>query len=77
MAKGKSGPTVYEKQQSVIDSFSREIRNERFRTELNAVEQCIQQGLKNRAYVEKLRSTPAKPFISHYNPNSPLRNTNK
>jgi len=77
MAKGRPGPTVYEKQQSVIDGFAREIRNDRYRTQLNATEQAIQQGLKNRAYVEKLKAQPAKPFISHYNPNSPLRNLNK
>jgi hypothetical protein len=77
MAKGRSGQTMLEKQQSIMDSFTREIRNEKYRTELNAVEQAIERGRKNKAYLENLAKQPKKPFISFYNPNSPLRNTNK
>ena len=73
MAKGRSGPTVYEKQQSVIDGFAREIRNERNRTQLNATEQCIQNGIKNRDYVSKLVD---KPYISVRSEDSPLRGSN-
>ena len=73
MAKGRSGPTVYEKQQSVIDGFAREIRNERNRTQLNATEQCIQAGIKNRDYVSKLVD---KPYISVRSEDSPLRGSN-
>ena len=73
MAKGRSGPTVYEKQQSVIDGFAREIRNERGRTWLNATEQAIIQGIKNREYVSKLVD---KPYISVNTQDSPLRGSN-
>ena len=73
MAKGRSGPTVYEKQQSVIDGFARDIRNERNRTQLNATEQCIQAGIKNREYVSKLVD---KPYISVRSEDSPLRGSN-
>jgi hypothetical protein len=76
MAKGRSGPTVYEKQQSVIDGFAREIRSEKYRTQLNATEQCIQQGLRNKAYLEKLQSQPSKPYISVNSQDSPLRGSN-
>jgi hypothetical protein len=73
MAKGRSGPTVYEKQQSVIDGFARDIRNERNRTQLNATEQCIQNGIRNRDYVSKLVE---KPYISVRSEDSPLRGSN-
>ena len=73
MAKGRSGPTVYEKQQSVIDGFAREIRSEKYRTQLNATEQCIQNGIKNRDYVSKLVD---KPYISVRSEDSPLRGSN-
>ena len=73
MAKGRSGPTVYDKQQSVIDGFAREIRSEKNRTWLNATEQAIQNGIENREYVSRLVD---KPFISHYNGESPLRGSN-
>lgn len=73
MAKGRSGPTVYEKQQSVIDGFARDIRNERNRTQLNATEQCIQNGIRNRDYVSKLVE---KPYISLRSEDSPLRGSN-
>jgi hypothetical protein len=73
MAKGRSGPTVYEKQQSVIDGFAREIRSEKYRTQLNATEQCIQQGIRNREYVSKLVD---KPYISVRPEESPLRGSN-
>ena len=73
MAKGRSGPTVYEKQQSVIDGFAREIRSEKYRTQLNATEQCIQAGIKNRDYVSKLVD---KPYISVRSEDSPLRGSN-
>ena len=73
MAKGRSGPTVYEKQQSVIDGFAREIRSEKYRTQLNTTEQCIQNGIKNRDYVSKLVD---KPYISVRSEDSPLRGSN-
>lgn len=73
MAKGRSGPTVYEKQQSIIDGFAREIRNERNRTELNATEYAIQLGIRNREYVASL---PITPRISVHNPDAPLKGSN-
>lgn len=73
MAKGRSGPTVYEKQQFVIDGFARQIRSEKYRTQLNATEQCIQAGIKNREYVSKLVH---KPYISVRSEDSPLRGSN-
>ena len=70
MSKGRSGQTLLEKQQGIIDGFSREIRNERNRTQLNATEQAILQGERNKAYVANLKEEPR---ISHHNPDSPLR----
>lgn len=59
---------VLDKQDRVLDQFSKLIRNESRRTELNATEQCILQSQKNRLNFKPKEQVR----ISHYNPNNPL-----
>jgi hypothetical protein len=72
----KSGKSIEKVQDNVLNQFSRDIYQENKRTWLNATEQAIQQGQRNKAYLEKRK--PVKDvFISFYNPDSPLRKNNK
>jgi hypothetical protein len=64
MAK-RSGNSGKFKQDSIIAGFQREIRNERFQTELNITQQCIQNSVNMKTPVEQ-------PRFSFYNPNNPL-----
>lgn len=56
------------KQDAIISGFQREIRNEKYRTQLSAVEQAILAGSK----MKEMKKPEPKPFISFYNPNNPL-----
>jgi hypothetical protein len=64
MAK-RSGNSGKFKQDLIISGFERDIRNERYRTQLNITEQCIQNS-------EKMKTPVEQPRFSFYNPNNPL-----
>jgi hypothetical protein len=72
----KSGKSIEKVQDNVLNQFSRDIYQENRRTWLNATEQAIQQGQRNKEYLQKKKQTE-QVFISFYNPDSPLRKNNK
>ena len=72
----KSGKSIEKVQDNILNQFSRDIYQENKRTWLNATELAIQQGQRNKAYLEK-RNVVKDVFISFYNPDSPLRKNNK
>ena len=71
----KSGKSIEKVQDNVLNQFSRDIHQERKRNWLNATELAIQQGQRNKEYLEK-RKQKEDVFISFYNPDSPLRKQN-
>jgi hypothetical protein len=72
----KSGKSIEKVQDNVLNQFSRDIYQENKRTWLNATEQAIAQGQRNKEYQQRQKEKQ-QVFISFYNPDSPLRKQNK
>jgi hypothetical protein len=68
----KTSKSIEKAQDAVLFQFQRDIRAEEKRTWLNATEQAIEQGRKNREYAER-QAQLNQVRISFCNPDSPLR----
>ena len=73
MSKIRGGLTVYDKQDIVISTFERIVRNEQYRTQPTWFEQQVIDSKQRTADYAK-RSVNNR--ISHYNPNNPLNGFN-